>query len=304
MENLSSYDVSIFQMQLFVTAARELNFSRTALLMNLEQSTLSKRIATLEQLLGVKLFTRDTRPISLTPEGELLCIKWKALLEQFDDSITALHRCQNLTRNKLTVCIIDSFNTVNVIPSISRQMHDHFPELSLTFEYLSFSKWRQKLFANEVDIVLTVLFESQNVDESCKWERINVCPKSVCMLKNNPLGKKPQLTFDDLKSQKFVMISPDESPEYCSFVFGLCKEHGFTPTIARYATNAHGLLSTLQADNEVVICDTILRDFQNPHLASRPLPGLDSGMIAVMKKSNPSPYLMPFIDLLKQNYVI
>jgi DNA-binding transcriptional LysR family regulator len=52
-------------MEFFVTAARELNFSRTALLMNMEQSTLSKRISMLEQILGVKLFIRDSGPFPL-----------------------------------------------------------------------------------------------------------------------------------------------------------------------------------------------------------------------------------------------
>jgi hypothetical protein len=158
------------------------------------------------------------------------------------------------------------------------------------------------MLANEVDIVLTVLFEAQNMDESCRWERINVCPKSVCMLKSNPLAKKAALTFEDLKNQRFVMISPDESPEYCNYVFGICKDHGFTPKIARYATNAHGLLSTLQAEDEVVVCDVILRDFNSPFIASRNLPGLESGMIAVVKKSNTNPFIKPYIELLKQDY--
>jgi LysR family transcriptional regulator, hypochlorite-specific transcription factor HypT len=56
----------------FLTTAEMRNFSRAAEVLTSTQPALSRRIHALEEWLGVRLFNRDTQPISLTPEGELL----------------------------------------------------------------------------------------------------------------------------------------------------------------------------------------------------------------------------------------
>ncbi|MBI4987842.1 MAG: LysR family transcriptional regulator [Rhodocyclales bacterium] len=56
----------------FDAAARHLSFTRAAEELFLTQSAISRQIQTLEEQLGVKLFRREARRLSLTPEGEVL----------------------------------------------------------------------------------------------------------------------------------------------------------------------------------------------------------------------------------------
>lgn len=56
----------------FDAAARHLSFTKAAAELFLTQSAISRQIQTLEEQLGVKLFRRETRRLSLTPEGEVL----------------------------------------------------------------------------------------------------------------------------------------------------------------------------------------------------------------------------------------
>ena len=56
----------------FDAAARHLSFTRAAEELFLTQSAISRQIQTLETQLGVRLFRRETRRLSLTPEGEVL----------------------------------------------------------------------------------------------------------------------------------------------------------------------------------------------------------------------------------------
>ena len=56
----------------FLTTAELRNFSRAAEVLNSTQPALSRRIHALEEWLGARLFNRDTQPVSLTSEGELL----------------------------------------------------------------------------------------------------------------------------------------------------------------------------------------------------------------------------------------
>ena len=55
----------------FLMVAETRNFSRSAELLNSTQPAVSRRIQSLEDWLGARLFDRNSQPISLTPEGEL-----------------------------------------------------------------------------------------------------------------------------------------------------------------------------------------------------------------------------------------
>ena len=56
----------------FLTLAREENISRAAEALYITQPTLSRQLAELEEELGVKLFERGKRKITLTEDGMLL----------------------------------------------------------------------------------------------------------------------------------------------------------------------------------------------------------------------------------------
>ena len=62
----------------FLTVARERNITNAARTLHI---TLSRQMALLEEEVGAKLFIRDSRPISLTDEGLLLCRRAEEILE-------------------------------------------------------------------------------------------------------------------------------------------------------------------------------------------------------------------------------
>lgn len=59
----------------FEAAARSGSFSAAAELLNLTHGAISRRIATLEQWLGLRLFERKARGVALTPEGQRLYLR-------------------------------------------------------------------------------------------------------------------------------------------------------------------------------------------------------------------------------------
>jgi DNA-binding transcriptional LysR family regulator len=63
--------VELRHLEYFVAVAAELNFSRAAKRIHVVQSALSASVSRLEKELGVELFDRSKRQITLTAPGEV-----------------------------------------------------------------------------------------------------------------------------------------------------------------------------------------------------------------------------------------
>ncbi|MGA2549740.1 MAG: LysR substrate-binding domain-containing protein [Burkholderiaceae bacterium] len=102
----------------FEAAARLLSFSRAAEELFVTQSAVSRQIKTLEDSLGVELFVRGHRSLSLTPGGRELLAVTRGVLDQLRE-VTA-HLRPGEDRHSVTVTTVPGFASLWLIPRLAR----------------------------------------------------------------------------------------------------------------------------------------------------------------------------------------
>ena len=78
---------SLRHLEVFCAVARSRSFTRAAEDLHVSQPVVSRTVRELERSLGVTLFTRTTRSVSLTPQGQELLDLAGDLLERFDRTL-------------------------------------------------------------------------------------------------------------------------------------------------------------------------------------------------------------------------
>jgi LysR family glycine cleavage system transcriptional activator len=103
---------------LLVAIGRELNFTRAAESLGLEQSAVSHRVKTLEEAIGMKLFERSTRKLEPTEVGQILCETALQTVEHWD---TALKRINDIrTSRTMRLSVSSSLAMKWIVPSLHR----------------------------------------------------------------------------------------------------------------------------------------------------------------------------------------
>lgn len=114
----------------FEAVARSGNTQRAASELNVTQPAVSQAIRALEQELGVELFNRATRPISLTPAGEML---QAGVFEGFGRISDAVERARALfgsAENSVTIACTVGTATYWLMPRLASFYNDH-PDIAV-----------------------------------------------------------------------------------------------------------------------------------------------------------------------------
>lgn len=110
--------------------ARHGSFVAGSKALGMSPSAASKSIARLEDELGVRLFQRTTRSVSLTPEGQRFVAGAGPLLDDLDALAAELADSTEAPRGPLRVSAPESFGRAVIAPLIQRY-RERFPEVSV-----------------------------------------------------------------------------------------------------------------------------------------------------------------------------
>lgn len=111
--------MNIRQIETFLCVADAASFRRAAERLNRSQSAVSGHVQQLEEELGVPLFERTTRRVSLTTEGRTLLIRCKSVMADLKSVAHELKEEAGLRRGRVSIGTSPSISTHRLPPIIA-----------------------------------------------------------------------------------------------------------------------------------------------------------------------------------------
>lgn len=197
-------------LKVFKDIAQTRSLSRAAAANSVSQSAVSQQIQEVERALGVTLLDRSSRPLGMTPAGELFAAFCNDVLtrkEEFDD---ALGRLQHKVGGKFKIACIYSVG-VSELVRLERQFADRHPESEVQVLYLRPEKVYAAVLSGDAELGL-VSYPVANRDvETIPWRKEEMV---LAAAPTHPLAKKAAtlqgpLPVQELQGASFVGFDED-----------------------------------------------------------------------------------------------
>jgi DNA-binding transcriptional LysR family regulator len=141
---------NLTRMRGFVRVVEAGSFTRAAEALKMPKSTLTKSIQALEDHLRIKLLSRTTRRVVVTPDGAAYYERLAPLLDEFDDLNGSVASAQASPSGRLRIEMGAPIAQQIVIPALP-EFHERYPEIRLE---LGISDRQADLIGENVDCVI------------------------------------------------------------------------------------------------------------------------------------------------------
>lgn len=232
------------QIESFVQVAENLSFARAAEVLNITQSAVSRQINSLEAELGVKLFNRSTRNVSLTPAG-------MSFLDDAKDVLTRLQlaalKLQNHSKSNIQIISIACSNESNLIYLSKPLSHCRLqmPELHPLFRIIPHRSIVNLFIHGEIDLLFGFKDDIPMRNDICYKElnKIRIC---CAIPTEHPYSNKREIYEKELYSENIIICNSYEIPSKVADIQNRL-EHQFLPESTYYCENLQVMLSFIKA---------------------------------------------------------
>ncbi len=281
----------------FVTVAQELSFRRSAEVLHLDRSALTRRIKKLEQLNGFALFERTTREVSLTPAGRELYDRSVDLLRTYTQSVDAARRISEGKTGRLRIAYME-FAAPKLMPlAVARYQREH-PDIDITLRYIGTQRQKVAIAHDEVDVGY-LIGPFDHSDFACHLIRSE--PLYAVMPNNHPLSKKFEITLEDISRHELVLGDMAEWEFYRRRLIELFAAQGMQFKIKLEASNTLALIGLVAAGLGITVLPESLAETLSHSVEIRKIaqPDFRIDTVLVWARTNRTEVVRQFVDTAK-----
>lgn len=267
----------------FLTVAREEGINRAAEVLHITQPTLSRQLSQLEEEVGVKLFHRGARKITLTNEGILLRRRAEEILSLVDRTESELIQQDELVEGRIVIGG-GELAAMQVLPEIIEGFRKKYPLVVFDIFTGNADLVKEQMEKGLIDI--GVLLEPVDIE---KFEFIRLKGKEqwgVLMRPDDPLAGKETVSAKDLENMPLILPRRTNVQNELSNWFGDSFQEKQVLFTSNLSTNSalmvqRGLAYSLVIEGSVPFWD-------KEKIAYRPLsPELTANSVLAWKKQQP-----------------
>lgn len=262
--------MELTQLQYFVAVAKSLHMTRSAEHLHVAQPALSQAIARLERELGVPLFKRERRQLSLTVYGAFMLERLQtplSVLERIPEELAELSRAERSTV-RLNVLAATSLVTDAIIAYRESNPGIHF---QLT----------QSADAADCDITVTTgaVTDTISPQERAFEEKIY-----LAVSRHSVYGEREALALAELAEESFISLAG--SRQLRGICDRFCQQVGFTPKVGFESDNPASVKKLIAARAGVGFWPAFsFGNYGEPDVRLLTLSDVDCRRLLVLKKT-------------------
>lgn len=252
------------QLEYFQAVSRLNSITKAADQFRIAQPSVTVAIKKLEEELGVQLFDRGQRQISLTSEGRIFLQRIEDILNRLHDSVKEMQDYRLLYKGSIKIGITPIIGAM-LFPYIFDKFCKVYPQFELTFIEGGSLFIRNQLEQGEIDIGILIV-----TNASSHLDTVPVATRQVlvCLPQDHPLGSLPEIPFAELREYSFILFKEDTYSR--QMILEECAKYEFTPNIIFSSRQIETILSLVEQGIGIsFLPDAIVG--KHSYIISRPL---------------------------------
>lgn len=281
--------------------AETLHFRRAAEQLGISQPALSRTIQHLESEVGVTLFDRKNKRVSITDAGTVFVDGCLKALHQVEQTVDRTRRTNVGVIGSLKIGYTD-LAIDGLLPTLLSEFRLLHPDIVLQPSHAVTNSQLRQLEAGDLDIGFVTGPINRPGMESCLVQKDAL----LCVVPHNhALAKRTSIRLEDLANQPFVLGTAQDWEHYYSYLFPLCRQAGFIPNVVQEAYNSAGILGLVACGVGVTVLTESVLASTHKNLVTLPLENVTEQLttVAVWHVDEQAGPKTLFIDFVKNHAI-
>jgi DNA-binding transcriptional LysR family regulator len=290
------------QLKYFIAVAEELHFARAAARVSISQSPLSQQMKLLEEHLGVTLFKRDRRNVSLTPAGSEYLKHARTIVRSCEFAAHAAQQAAlgevGLIRLGYSVSALYSDVVLNAMMEFRRL----YPRVDIHFSEPSTRGSIRALMSGDIDAAfvrgpLPATVEKWPTDQV---QLLHTDPLLVAIPKKHKLAELSQVTVADLRGEPLLAISKRLRTALNERLSEIFLDAHYEPHIVMETQEFSSLLGMVRAGVGVAIVPEAVAEHSSRYVVYRPFNAKKAYIeLYLLLPKEPMPSILNLCNILK-----
>ncbi|MGN1155588.1 MAG: LysR family transcriptional regulator [Agathobacter sp.] len=286
----------------FITLAHCLNFTQAANKHHITQTAISRYIASLEEQVGVKLFDRSSRKVTLTEAGKIYAEGMEKMLKEYDKLLERTKAAGNTYQGHIKVGI-GIYEYSNTEEFFSKFL-ETYPEIKIDIFQFSYSTLIEQFKSNELDLIISLDTSKESYRENQVRCVDLFTSENVLVINREKMEEKyAQSKVEEiLRSEYLVTNCEDSGPNSLKMLRGLLeRDFGFVPEQIVQTNSLSTQLLMARTGHGVAIVPAFISEIKDNSLAILKLPQKKPQRYCALQKADSrNEAATLFMDFLEQ----